>query len=548
MRDDVFRWLWTVRYLRPIQIIARLWFKGYRPQLDVSPAPKLRELSGQWCEQVPKRVTLRKPWRFRFLNVEHELAGAADWNNPGYDTLWLYNLHYFDDLNAEDASTRVDWHRELLSRWVAENPFGRGVGWAPYPTSLRIINWIKWSLAGNTLRDECLHSLAVQVRWLRRRLEYHLLGNHLFTNAKALVFAGLFFEGIEAERWLHKGMAILEKEIPEQILPDGGHFERSPMYHALAYEDMLDLCNLTSAYPAAFSRYQTSIARWPGVIEMMGRWLAAMCHPDGEVAFFNDSAMGIAPLPARLFEYAERLGYAVPVQKPGTVWLKDSGYIRVEVEGAVLLVDVAPIGPDYLPGHAHADTLSYELSVAGQRVVVNTGTSRYGNSVARERQRSTAAHNTLEIDGKDSSEIWAGFRVARRARPFDVSVRETDGLVIIEAAHDGYTRLTGRPVHRRRWALKPYRLEVRDSVGGGFSKAVSRIHLHPAMAVHGNDTAGAINWQDRQIQWQSNGARVMLEETSWHPQFGVSIANQCLLLHLDSKSDQPVCHFLFEWD
>ncbi|MDY6867270.1 MAG: heparinase, partial [Chloroflexota bacterium] len=176
------RWLRTVRYLRPVQIIGRLWIKAYRPRPDLSPAPGLRALSGQWYEPVQKRPTLLQPWRFRFLNVEHDLAGPADWNNPARDTLWLYNLHYFDDLNAESAATRVEWHRELLSRWVAENPPTRGVGWAPYPTSLRIVNWIKWSLAGNTLPDECRHSLAVQTRWLKRRLEYHLLGNHLFAN------------------------------------------------------------------------------------------------------------------------------------------------------------------------------------------------------------------------------------------------------------------------------------------------------------------------------------------------------------------------------
>nr|AIA14495.1 Unknown Function [uncultured bacterium] len=170
------------------------------------------------------------PTRFRFLNAEREVLTQADWNAAGVDKLWLYNLHYFDDLNAADAGARSAWHRASIEKWIAENPPDTGNGWEPYTLSLRIVNWIKWALAGNALTPTALHSLAVQCRYLSRRLEYHLLGNHLFANAKALVFAGLFFEGPEADAWLRTGLDILRREVPEQVLPDGGHFERSPMY------------------------------------------------------------------------------------------------------------------------------------------------------------------------------------------------------------------------------------------------------------------------------------------------------------------------------
>src|SRR5690606_37317091 len=108
----------------------------------------------------------------------------------------------------------------------------------------------------------CVHSLAVQVRWLRRCLEIHLLGNHLIANAKALVFAGLYFSGPEAHRWLATGLRILEREIAEQILPDGGQFERSTMYHALAYEDMLDLVNATTAFGEVCRPWESRIRAW----------------------------------------------------------------------------------------------------------------------------------------------------------------------------------------------------------------------------------------------------------------------------------------------
>lgn len=92
------------------------------------------------------------------------------------------------------------------------------------------MNWLKWSLAGNPLGGDGAASLALQARYLRRRIEWHLLANHLFVNAKALIYCGLCFSGAEADEWLGTGLRILKRQVPEQILADGGHFERSPMY------------------------------------------------------------------------------------------------------------------------------------------------------------------------------------------------------------------------------------------------------------------------------------------------------------------------------
>src|SRR5262249_6854070 len=147
-----------------------------------------------------------------------------------------------------DAGSRADWHRDLIKRWIAENPPGAGNGWEPYPISLRVVNWIAWSLAGGKLDEVACDSLATQVRVLGASLEYHLLGNHLLANAKALVFAGCYFTGPEAEAWLTAGLSLLQRELAEQILADGGHFERSPMYHAIILEDVLDLVQLARIF------------------------------------------------------------------------------------------------------------------------------------------------------------------------------------------------------------------------------------------------------------------------------------------------------------
>ncbi len=249
---------------------------------------------GQWVLPARRAPSLADHGQFRFLNEEHTL-GDIGWDNLSVERLWRYNLHYFDDLNASSAAGRATQHRELVTRWIGENPPGKGTGWEPYPTSLRIVNWVKWFVGGTRAEARWVHSLAVQARWICKRLECHLLGNHLLANAKALVFAGCFFEGPEAEDWVSRGLAILERELHEQILADGGHFERSPMYHALVLEDVLDLLAIIGARAPVTSAVRRLEPGLREIAPRMLRWLHAMMHPDGTLGLFNDTAEGIAP-------------------------------------------------------------------------------------------------------------------------------------------------------------------------------------------------------------------------------------------------------------
>jgi len=445
----------------------------------------------------------------------------------------LYNLHYFDDLNALDARMRREWHLPLIRRWIEENPPAAGIGWDPYPTSLRIVNWIKLVLGGGSLPEEAVRSLAVQARHLERRLEFHLLGNHLFANAKALVFAGFFFEGPEGERWLRKGLDLLEREVSEQVLPDGGHFERSPMYHSLILEDLLDLVNLGRAYPEeGRDRTRGLAAQWSETVVRMRKWLSVMRHQDGEISLFNDAAFGIAPSPKELDAYAERLGFPTTDEsREGVTHLPESGYIRLQNGEAALFLDVGPIGPDYQPAHGHADTLSFELSLYGNRVIVDAGTSTYDTCPDRAYERGTSAHNTVVVDGKDSSEMWGSFRVARRAKPFGLRIKEETGEVSVACSHDGYRRLPGKVVHKRNWTFGPGRLRVDDLLEGRFRIAEARFLLHPSVAEASRDlletdsptSSGA--WRipgGKTVHWRIEGGEGRFERTRYHPAFGVS--------------------------
>ena len=160
------------------------------------------------------------------------------------------------------------------------------------------------------------------------------------------------------------------------------------------------------------------------------------------------------------------------------IWsLPSSGYFRLDLEEASIIGDVGKIGPDYIPGHAHADTLSFEMSVYDRRLIVNSGISEYGDSVERLRQRGTAAHSTVIIDETNSSEVWGGFRVARRARPFGLQINEKEQF--INCSHDGYSIITGKPIHSRTWHYEERRLQVIDRINGGFNSVEARFHIHP---------------------------------------------------------------------
>lgn len=498
----------------------------------------MRSRGSEWLRFPRHPQRLLEPERFRFLNEERQLSFPGGWNEAGVDKLWLYNLHYFEDLLAEGAEDRREWHRDLIDRWVRDNPPFEGNGWEPYPISVRVGYWIKWALAGNALEQHWRRSLALQVEYLSRRLEWHLLGNHLFENAKALVLAGLFFDGPRADRWRGRGLRILDRQLDEQILTDGGHFERSPMYHALVLEGLLDLIQISEHYAMDTDQ----VPDWRRRAEDMIAWLRVMSCPDGQIAFFNDAAVDVALPPPVIADYAKRLGVETPepATDEGIELLENSGYVRAARGPMVAVLDAAPVGPDYQPGHAHADTLSFELSVFGQRVLVNSGTSVYGLGDERLRQRGTSAHNTVVVDGRDSSEVWSAFRVGRRARPRDVSIRGTGEVWHVQASHDGYRRLAGGAVHRRAWLLETGRLVVEDFVAGSFDSAVGLFHFHPAVTLSFAGSKGEASWTGGRLSFVIEQGSGVLRASTYHPAFGVSIDGQCLEVELDGGSSRII--------
>ena len=121
-------------------------------------------------------------------------------NDRNIADLWLYNLHYFDDLVLKNAINIKKNYKSLIVRWIAENPPLDGIGWDPYPTSIRVVNIIKWLWHTNIDQENIKNNLALQCSYLFKKVEWHLGGNHVLTNAKALIFAGIFFDGPESRK------------------------------------------------------------------------------------------------------------------------------------------------------------------------------------------------------------------------------------------------------------------------------------------------------------------------------------------------------------
>jgi uncharacterized heparinase superfamily protein len=565
----------TVRHLQPIQLLYRAKYQlSHRARISerVAGAALAGERARAAVPFAASPIEYLGGTRWRFLNREGDLAHG--WNDPQRERLWLYNLHYFHYLNQQHREQHAPALFQLIGAWVAANPPGSGVGWEPYPLSLRIVSWIKWASSGMALAPHAVMSLYLQARYLAQRLEYHLLGNHLLANAKALVCAGLFFDSREASNWLATGFTILCRELPRQVLADGGHIELSPMYHAILVEDLLDIVNLASGRDA-HKRGPDAAASMLLACEAVPRmldWLRTMSHPDGEIALFNDAAFGVARPYAVLADYATRLGIAVaPRVTTGPLsFLEASGYVRIERGDYVALLDVARIGPDYLPGHAHADTLSFELSLAGQRLIVDAGTSTYAIGAQRLLERSTAAHNTVSVGARSSSDVWSAFRVGRRAYPIDVSIAQPHSRLTrlnatsrdagpdhadcwtISAAHTGYAHLAGRIIHRRRWHCYPDGLLIVDQLDSTARRttvptadAFATLRFAPGLdAAHGADGAITISRRGQPLcRVEHTGASARIVDDHYHPQFGVSVP--CKVVRLQFRDATLVTQLSF---
>ncbi len=443
--------------------------------------------------------------------------------------LWRYNLHYFEWLWALDYAEA----RQVVLHWINQCPPGAPDAWEPYPLSLRSLNWCGyfWQRfrgqleADAAFQEQLWQSLCQQLDWLRANLEYHLMGNHLLENAAALAFVGCCFRGAAAARWLEKGRQLLHQQLPEQILSDGMHFERSPMYHARVTFLLLLLHATGDGEIQELMR--------PYLAPALGA-LQLMSHPDGQIALFNDSAFGIGNGPNQLLAWARGLGIGSPRRRDAAAWaLPKAGYYGWHSsDGFSLICDAGPIGPDYNPGHAHGDVFSFELSCRQQRIIIDSGVFDYLPTEIRRYCRSTPAHNTVTVAGQDQCEFWGAFRVGRRGQPHDIRWDPSEAGFRLSGWHDGYHRLQGKPSHAREFVWhRDGVLMVRDEISAdAVTETVARVHLHPAcQIVRTTEREAGLLTPQGLFALRFAGAGALRKEESWScSEFGKRVPNQTL--------------------
>lgn len=445
---------------------------------------------------------------FTFLNLSRAFSKNIDWEYMGYGRLWCYNLNYFAFLRQEDCSKEIGC--ELIDDYI-NNLTAISVGMEPYPLSLRCSNWIYFFVKHQIKNDKYDLILYKQLQLLSRQLEYHLLGNHLLENGFSLLFGAYYFNNIE---FYKKAKHILLPELKEQTLSDGANFELSPMYHCIILLRLLDSCNLVQSN-ALFSC--ELLPFFESISSKMLSWLKAIIFNNGNIPLFNDAAFGIAPLPVHLFEYAQRIGLKIDEGE-----LTESGYRKYTNDKFELVIDVAQIGPDYQPGHAHADTFNFELYIEGRSVIVDTGISTYEINSNRLYERSTKAHNTVVKNASNSSEVWSGHRVGKRA---SVCIEYEDSNKLV-ASHNGYSDSF---THKRTFSFQKEAITILDEMKG---TAEAYLHFHPLELI--KLSTNHVEGKNYTIDFiGANSVEIL--DSYYAPEFNKRISSKCVRICFNNK-------------
>ena len=373
-----------------------------------------------------------------------------------------------------------------------------------YCVSQRVMNWISFLSRYDIHDEKILSFLWRQAYYLSVNPEYHLKNNHLLDNGFALLRAGLFFG---EEKFFHAGQAILINELNHQILNDGAHIELSPMYHCSVLWRILESIDSMDMVRQEFSPLNSLLS---DVASRMCGWLNTIVFDNGDLPAINDSAQDGAPPLHALSDYAHELGIKC-IHTP----LSMSGLRKFRNRHFELLVDVHGLTQAAAPGHAHADALHFLLHVFGSPFIIDTGVSVYEKGPVRAYERSTAAHNTVEINGKNQSELYGNFRVGRRARIVNLNERGH----VLEATHDGY-KIHG-VLHTRKIEFLDREILITDTINRqGNNTSLAHLHVDKKSGLWLEN--GRLISKFVQVSFEGAG-RIECSDT-WHsPAFGVQL-------------------------
>jgi uncharacterized heparinase superfamily protein len=409
------------------------------------------------------------------------------WRRPGEPTLWVDALNGFGwlrdlrdcgDPSAAALAVRLvdDWSN-CEGRWSP-------ITWKRDVLAERIVSWIRhydWlaTAADPGFSARFVFSLARQRTHLRRALRTGLVGHEAVAALKALIFVDLAFlrDGKQFEKSLEQTLSRLAKFVKRYVLHDGIVAERAPHLQLAVLRHLIDV---RSALGSAERRAPPEIL---AAIDRMAPLLRFFRHGDGGLALFN----GAWEADRTLIDLV--LARSGSSESAPTMALA-SGFQRLAAGTSLVITDAGSPPGRGMDGIAHAGTLSFEMSAAHERLIVNCGTYPGAPRDWRHFMRYTAAHSTAVVDDTNSSEITDHGALEYRAGNVVVDRADNDGSQWLDMMHDGYRSLYGI-IHRRRLWLSADGGDLRgeDTFGGPEGRPVSspdkrfivRFHLHPAV-------------------------------------------------------------------
>ena len=466
----------TLRYLKIKQIFYLLYYRFFKPSFKLNKTnlkpldsykTKLNFISNNFISISKSNI------EFNFLNKKKSFyKQSVNWNYDFFGTLWVYNLNYFDFI----SELKINEASKILKSYILQMP-NLKYGLESYPTSLRIINLIKYSLINSFYSPELVEILKSDYKRLSKRLEIHIQANHLLENYFALYFGSIYFND---KKLNNKITLLLISEIKEQFDVNGFHYENSFMYHSLLLNRLIDVYTISiekNINNKNFIGYLKNII-------LKGINVMSEFDVNGELPNFNDSnSEGIISLKNLIFKLKNFNDFKLLKIKFTPI-----NYFKFFNKNFIVFADYANISPSYQPAHSHADTFNFVYFFKNESIVVDPGISTYEKNNIRQLQRSTLYHNTITYDNHNSSEVWGGFRCGKRAKVLNLKIKDNK----ISASHDGYKYLGC--FHRREINLNNNSLVISDSIKEIKNKnKISRIHFSPYVKINISSNSIKIN-------------------------------------------------------
>lgn len=511
----------TVKYLKTVQVLYQVYYR-LKPAKSLTHYSAKKEVDFKKLKfsYSPAVTLIAKSYNdFEFLNITKKFVDDVDWNYQGNGKLWNYNLQYFNFIHQ-------DFDNELKNRWL--NEIGdwlrdRRLSLEPYPVSLRAMNTLRY-LSQTEANERVYSDLYGQLTFLSKRLEFHLLGNHLLENAFALMMGGAFFQN---KKWLNTAKKLLYKELNEQILTDGAHFELSPMYHQIILFRLLEFIDWYKNYDKQNEEFLAFTSEKAG---MMISWLKNITFANGDIPHFNDSAPNIALTSLQLFEFADVLNI-----KNNDISLGESGYRKYITSKYECVVDVAPVSCSYQPGHGHADALSFILYVNNKPLFVEQGTSTYQSDSRRVLERSTQSHNTVVVNGVNQSQVWDSFKIAQRA----VVKVLLDNEYKLIASHTGYKNIG--VIHQRSFIFGNDSIVLEDVVKGkSKTDNIIYFHFHPDVTIRAVSQTSIIADDYITISFEGEGNDISIEDYDFSLGFNSYKTGKRIKLSFNQKLNSKI--------